>query len=105
MENLIQSIDEKINRFIRTYKYYDTLGQFYIEFLRYANNDKGLGIVLTPLHITELFVDLAGVSSTSIVYDNCCGTSGFLISSMAYDALTKMQIMTQIESKVLRLSN
>jgi hypothetical protein len=82
LENLIQKIDEKINRFIRTYKYYDTLGQFYIEFLRYANNDKGLGIVLTPLHITELFTELADVSSSSIVYDNCCGTSGFLISSM-----------------------
>lgn len=82
IENLIEEIDIKINHFIRTYKYYDTLGQFYIEFLRYANNDKGLGIVLTPIHITELFTELAEVTAHSVVYDNCCGTSGFLISAM-----------------------
>jgi type I restriction enzyme M protein len=45
---LIFGIDQHINSFRRTHKYFDTLGQFYIEFLRYANNDKGLGIVLTP---------------------------------------------------------
>jgi hypothetical protein len=38
--------------------YYDTIGHFYVEFLRYANNDKGLGIVLTPPHIAELFARL-----------------------------------------------
>lgn len=82
LESLINSIDKNINQFIRTYKYFDTIGQFYIEFLRYANNDKGLGIVLTPPHITELFTDLAFVNKDSIVFDNCCGTGGFLISSM-----------------------
>lgn len=81
-ENLIEEIDARVNRFLRTYQYYDTLGQFYVEFLRYANNDKGLGIVLTPLHITELFADLSEVNVHSVVYDNCCGTSGFLISAM-----------------------
>lgn len=81
-ENLITDIDQNINNFIKTYKFFDTLGQFYIEFLRYANNDKGLGIVLTPPHITELFVDLAETNKNSIVYDNCCGTAGFLISAM-----------------------
>ena len=58
------------------------LGQLYIEFLRYANSDKGLGIVLTPPHITELFADLAQVNKNSIAYDNCTGTGGFLISAM-----------------------
>ncbi|HPI20354.1 MAG TPA: N-6 DNA methylase, partial [Candidatus Kapabacteria bacterium] len=82
LEFLINDIDKNINLFIRTYKYFDTLGQFYIEFLRYANNDKGLGIVLTPPHITELFTDLAYVNKDSVVFDNCCGTGGFLISSM-----------------------
>ena len=53
-----------------------------MEFLRYANNDKGLGIVLTPPHITELFVELADVDQNSVVFDNCCGTGGFLISAM-----------------------
>lgn len=79
---LIKGIDDHINSFRKTHKYFDTLGQFYIEFLRYANNDKGLGIVLTPPHITELFVALAGVNKDSIVLDNTCGTGGFLISAM-----------------------
>lgn len=80
--DLIKGIDQEVNGFMRTHKYFDTIGQFYIEFLRYANNDKGLGIVLTPPHITELFADLAGVDESSVVFDNCCGTGGFLISSM-----------------------
>jgi type I restriction-modification system DNA methylase subunit len=83
LRNLIDSIDEHINKFIRTHKYYDVLGQLYIEFLRYANSDKGLGIVLTPPHITELFSELACVNKGTVVYDNCAGTGGFLISSLS----------------------
>ena len=79
---LILGIDEHINSFRKTHRYFDTLGQFYIEFLRYANNDKGLGIVLTPPHITDLFSLLANVNKESIVLDNTCGTGGFLISAM-----------------------
>ncbi|OIO03875.1 methyltransferase [Candidatus Desantisbacteria bacterium CG_4_10_14_0_8_um_filter_48_22] len=82
LQNLIDSIDENINKFIKTHEYYDVLGQLYIEFLRYANSDKGLGIVLTPPHITELFCELASVNKNSVVYDNCCGTGGFLISAL-----------------------
>lgn len=82
LEDLIDEIDEEVNGFMNTHKFVDTISQFYIEFLRYANNDKGLGIVLTPPHITELFVELADVNKSSIVLDNCCGTGGFLISSM-----------------------
>lgn len=82
LKNLIKEIDDKINSFIKNYKYFDTLGQFYIEFLRYANNDKGLGIVLTPPHITELFCNIANVNKDSIILDNCVGTGGFLISGM-----------------------
>jgi len=80
--NLIKDIDENINSFMKTYRYHDILGQFYIEFLRYANNDKGLGIVLTPPHITELFSELAFVGKNDVIFDNCCGTGGFLISAM-----------------------
>ena len=80
--SLIKGINDNINNFMRTYKYFDTIGQFYIEFLRYANNDKGLGIVLTPPHITELFCDIVAIDKDSIVFDNCCGTGGFLISAM-----------------------
>lgn len=82
VEDLIMGIDENVNSFRRTHKYFDTLGQFYIEFLRYANNDKGLGIVLTPPHVTELFCDIANVNKDSVVFDNTCGTGGFLISAM-----------------------
>ncbi|MCK4793441.1 MAG: N-6 DNA methylase, partial [Desulfobacteraceae bacterium] len=79
---LIENIEVNVNTFIRTHKYHDALGQFYVQFLRYANNDKGLGIVLTPPHIAELFADLADVNKRSVVYDNCCGTAGLLIAAM-----------------------
>lgn len=82
LEDLIDEIDREINGFMVTHQYVDTVSQFYIEFLRYANNDKGLGIVLTPPHITELFAELADVDKDSVVLDNCCGTGGFLISAM-----------------------
>jgi len=82
LKELIDEIDENINQFIRTHEYFDVLGQLYIEFLRYANSDKGLGIVLTPPHITELFSELAQVNKNSIAFDNCTGTGGFLISAM-----------------------
>ena len=82
LKKLIVDIDENINSFTKTHKYFDVLGQLYTEFLHYANSNKGLGIVLTPPHITELFSDLAQVDKNSIVYDNCTGTGGFLISAM-----------------------
>lgn len=80
--DLIKGIDKNVNNFIKTHKYYDVIGQFYVEFLKYANNDKGLGIVLTPHHIAELFVKLSEVNRDSVVFDNCCGTAGLLIAAM-----------------------
>ena len=82
LTDLISTCDERINGFDVTHRYIDTISQFYIEFLRYANNDKGLGIVLTPPHITELFCELAEVDKNSVVLDNCAGTGGFLVSAM-----------------------
>ncbi|HWH16506.1 MAG TPA: N-6 DNA methylase [Candidatus Paceibacterota bacterium] len=82
LRQIIQDRDENINTFIKNHRYYDILGELYVQFLRYANSDKGLGIVLTPPHITELFSELAGVTKDDIVYDNCTGTGGFLISAM-----------------------
>ncbi|MDR2585547.1 MAG: N-6 DNA methylase [Prevotellaceae bacterium] len=102
LKELIDDIDANINRFIKTHEYFDVLGQLYIEFLKYANSDKGLGIVLTPPHITELFADLAQVNQNSVIYDNCAGTGGFLISAMrkmieqAEDDTTKLR---EIKSK------
>ena len=80
--DLITNCDDRINGFMVTHKYIDTISQFYVEFLRYANNDKGLGIVLTPPHITELFCELAQIDKDSVVLDNCAGTGGFLVSAM-----------------------
>ncbi len=102
LRDLIESIDKNINDFKKTHEYYDFLGQLYIEFLRYANSDKGLGIVLTPPHITELFADLAGVNKDSIVYDNCAGTGGFLISAMSKmvkDAKGNLNTIKRIKEK------
>jgi len=82
LKELVDDIDSNINVFIKNHQYFDVLGQLYIEFLRYANSDKGLGIVLTPPHITEFFAEVAQVNKNSIVYDNCTGTGGFLISAM-----------------------
>jgi len=82
LKELIDEIDTNINQFVKTHRYFDVLGQLYIEFLKYANSDKGLGIVLTPPHITELFAELAQVNQNSIIYDNCTGTGGFLIAAM-----------------------
>ena len=72
LKDLIRDIEEKVRPFIQDYKQYDVIGIFYNEFLRYANGDGGLGIVLTPKHITELFVELAEVNKDSVVIDNCC---------------------------------
>ena len=80
--DLISQIDAHINSFQKTHKFYDVLGQLYVEFLRYSNSDKGLGIVLTPPHITELAIELAQVDKNDVLYDNCAGTGGFLISGM-----------------------
>lgn len=99
---LIEGIDSNINAFMRTHKYYDTVGQFYIEFLRYANNDKGLGIVLTPPHIAELFADISDINKNSVVFDNCCGTAGLLIAAMKtmiLDAKSDNALKNRIKSK------
>lgn len=104
LKEIIDEIDENINTFIKTHKYIDVLSQLYIEFLRYANSDKGLGIVLTPPHITEFFADLAQVNKNSIAYDNCTGTGGFLISAMKkmiVDAKGDERKIKEIKSKQL----
>lgn len=82
LKYIISQIDEEVKPIMDQY-YHDILGQFYQEFLRYTGGDKkGLGIVLTPKHITELFAEIAEVSEDDVVLDNCCGTASFLISSM-----------------------
>jgi 16S rRNA G966 N2-methylase RsmD len=95
LHELISRLHRKVWPFISIYHDFDVVGQFYGEFLKYTGGDKkALGIVLTPKHITELFSLLANVKPTSRVLDLCCGTGGFLISSMvqmARAATTKEQ--------------
>ncbi|MFF9334525.1 HsdM family class I SAM-dependent methyltransferase [Streptomyces albogriseolus] len=84
LRRLIDDIDEHVRPFLDTYHDVDVIGQFYGEFLRYTGGDKkGLGIVLTPRHLTELFAKVANVGPNDIVVDTCAGTGGFLISAMS----------------------
>ncbi len=62
----------------------DALGVFYHEFIKYSGGDgSGLGIVLTPQHLTEFMCDLAGVNKNSKVVDICCGSGSFLVTAMS----------------------
>lgn len=62
----------------------DSLSIFYHEFVKYSGGDgKGLGIVLTPQHLTEFMCDLAGVNKNSRVVDICCGSGSFLVTAMS----------------------
>lgn len=60
----------------------DVLGQFYEQFLKYANDAKELGIVLTPRHITSFAADIVNVSRNDMVFDPACGTGGFLVAAL-----------------------
>jgi len=75
----------------------DALGVFYLEFIRYSGGDgSGLGIVLTPQHLTEFMVELAGVNPKSKVVDICCGSGGFLVAAMwkMFQTATPQEIAT-----------
>lgn len=83
LQHLVADIDEHVRPFISTYADIDVIGQFYGEFLRYAGGDKkGLGIVLTPRHVTEMFAKISNVGPDDTVLDTCSGTGGFLIAAM-----------------------
>jgi type I restriction enzyme M protein len=84
LRRLIEDIDQHVRPFLDTYHDVDVIGQFYGEFLRYTGGDKkGLGIVLTPRHLTDLFAKIANVGPTDTVADTCAGTGGFLIAALA----------------------
>lgn len=68
---------------IKQYSPDDILGRFYGQFIKYSGGDgQSLGIVLTPIHITDLFCELIELKPNDIVFDPCCGTGTFLISAM-----------------------
>jgi type I restriction-modification system DNA methylase subunit len=79
LQKIIRDIDKNFDHI----NDFDSIGEFYKEFLRYTGEDKqGLGIVLTPHHITDLFTELADVTKNNVVLDTCAGTGGYLISAM-----------------------
>jgi len=90
-----------VQPFTKDHYDFDIIGNFYGEFIRYTGGDgKGLGIVLTPKHITDLFAELARLDKNSVVLDICAGTGGFLISAMK-----KMTERVSAEEKRKILSN
>lgn len=83
LSHIVRELDTEMKPFTQDHIDFDIIGNFYGEFIRYTGGDaQGLGIVLTPKHITELFADLAKLNKNSVVLDTCCGTAGFLISAM-----------------------
>lgn len=85
LREIIDMLNENVMPLAKVVNGFDIIGQFYGEFLKYSGGDgKGLGIVLTPRHITELFCKLANLNKTDVVLDPCCGTGGFLISAMKH---------------------
>ncbi len=90
-----------VQPFTKDHYDFDIIGNFYGEFIRYTGGDgKGLGIVLTPKHVTDLFAELAKLDKNSVVLDICAGTGGFLISAMK-----KMTEKVSAEEKRRILSN
>ena len=57
LRELIANMEENIDAFEKTNRYYDVLGQMFVAFLRYANTSNDLGVVLTPTHITDLGIE------------------------------------------------
>ncbi len=60
----------------------DVLGQCYEEFLKYANDAKEIGIVLTPRHITKFGAEIIDIQKKDVVFDPTCGTGGFLVAAL-----------------------
>jgi len=98
LHEIVQMLADRVLPFITVYHDFDVVGAFYGEFLKYTGGDgKGLGIVLTPKHVTELFGLLANVNKTDKVVDICAGTGGFLISAMA-QMMKSATTDTEVES-------
>ena len=82
LKEIVVGIEKNVKRYVETYKYNDILMDFHNQTLQYANNEKGLGIVLTPHHITDFLCEILDVNENSTLLDSCCGTAGFLISGL-----------------------
>jgi type I restriction enzyme M protein len=86
LKKLISDIDENVNCYIINTEFQDVLGSLYVKFLEKANGDRQLGIVLTPEHITRFMCRLCELTDESLVFDNCSGTGGFLLSASKFNS-------------------
>lgn len=78
-----KKLQDKVIHHFKQNTNYDILGNFYGEFVKYGGSDgNGLGIILTPHHITTLMTELIDVKSNDYVLDPACGSGAFLISAM-----------------------
>lgn len=81
-----QILDEKVLHVVSNPEMmaFDVLGNFYHEFISYngAGDGAGLGIVLTPDHVTTLMAELIDIGPDDYVLDPCAGTASFLIAAM-----------------------
>jgi len=100
---LIEKIDNTLFKIYKN-KELDLLSFFFNIFLQYTTKGgSDLGIVLTPRHITKLFVKLAGIDIKSKVLDICAGTGGFLTAAWKEIALSKNY--TNDEKEKFRIDN
>jgi len=81
----IGQLESKIFPMMNHYEYTeDALGIFYHEFIKYSSSDgNGLGIVLTPKHLTDFMCEVGGINQNSKVVDICCGSGSFLVTAMS----------------------
>ncbi len=92
-------LQDNVFRMVKSNTKEDVLGRFYGEFIRFSGGDgQTLGVVLTPIQITELSCDLVDLNINDKVFDPCCGTSGFLIA-----ALHKMLIKANSKEEIIRI--
>ena len=80
----IEQLEVRILPMMNHYEYTeDALSIFYHEFIKYSATDgKGLGIVLTPKHLTDFMCKLGDINKQSRVVDICCGSGSFLVTAM-----------------------
>ena len=83
LKRILQELAENVIPLFARQSNYDMLSKFYHDFLTYAGitNVKN-GIVLTPKHVCDLFVELVDVRDNDVFLDPACGTGSFLITAM-----------------------
>lgn len=85
--DFLKEFTKIFSEYKQTVKYYDVIGTFYSEFLRYVQKAGGQDIVLTPDHIKTFMCELVDLQPDSIVLDICVGSGGF--SAVSYGIIER----------------